>query len=149
MIILPARLTMQRSLFLLIAIFSLFGCKPATEKLRGTPLELSEIQSGGEKHFTAGDVVLWAQLDDYFRDRTAKIEVGQADGKAILGRLVLLENAADAAEFMRVHGCIDIRGPVGVRQLPAALEVEVEVTGKDGKKLILILKSDGNPAGEG
>jgi hypothetical protein len=29
------------------------------------------------------------------------------------------------------------------------LTAEVELTGKDGKKLILILKSDGTPAGEG
>jgi len=27
--------------------------------------------------------------------------------------------------------------------------VEVELVGKDGQKLILILKSDGTPAGEG
>jgi hypothetical protein len=139
----------MRAFPLLILSLTLSACKPAAEILRGTPVELSGIQSGGEKHFTAGDVVTWAQLDDYFRDRTARIGVGQADGKAVLGRLVLLENAADAADFMRVHGCIDIRGPVGVRQLPTALEVEVEITGKDGKKLILILKSDGTPAGEG
>jgi hypothetical protein len=36
-----------------------------------------------------------------------------------------------------------------VRKLQTALEVDVELTGKDGQKLILILKSDGNPAGEG
>jgi len=36
-----------------------------------------------------------------------------------------------------------------VRQLPTALQVDVELTGKDGQKLILILTSDGTPVGEG
>jgi hypothetical protein len=133
---------------LLIAIF-LAGCKPAAETLRGTPAELSAVRSSGERPFSAGDVVTWAQLDDHFRDRTAELEVGQADRKALLGRLVMLENGADAAAFLKAHGCALISGPTGVRKLPTALEVEIEITGKDGKKLVLILKSDGTPAGEG
>ena len=91
----------------------------------------------------------WAQLDDYFRHRTAELEVGQADGKTLLGRLVMLENGAEATDFLKTHGCTQISGVVGVRKLKTALEVEVEITGKDGKKLILILKSDGTPQGEG
>ena len=31
----------------------------------------------------------------------------------------------------------------------SALQVDVELTGKDGQKVILILTSDGTPAGEG
>jgi hypothetical protein len=38
---------------------------------------------------------------------------------------------------------------VGVRKLPSALQLDVELTGKYGQKLILILTSDGTPAGEG
>ena len=125
------------------------GCKPAPATLRGTPAELSEIRSTGERPFSAGDVLSWAQLDDHFRDRTAKLEVGQADGKTLLGRLVMLENGAEAAAFLKAHGCAQLSGPTGVRKLPTALEVEVELVGKDGQKLILILKSDGTPAGEG
>jgi hypothetical protein len=78
-----------------------------------------------------------------------KLAVGQADGKALLGRLVILENGAEAADFLKAHGCAQISGPKGVRKLPTALQVEVELTGKDGQKLVLILKSDGTPAGEG
>jgi hypothetical protein len=133
----------------LLALVSLVGCQPAAETLRGTPAELSALRSTGGRGFTAGDVVTWAQLDDHFRDRTAQLEVGQADGQALLGRLVMLENAAEAADFLKAHGCAQISGPIGVRRRPTALEVEVELTGKDGKKLILILKSDGTPAGEG
>lgn len=107
------------------------------------------MRSSGERPFSAGDVVTWAQLDDTFRDRTAPLEVGAADGKALLGRLVLLENGAEAADFLKAHGCAQISGPVGVRKLPTALEVDVELVGKDGQKLILTLKSDGRPAGEG
>jgi hypothetical protein len=140
---------MRLPLFPLLALLVLIGCKPAAATLRGTPAELSALRSTGERGFSAGDVVTWAQLDDHFRDRTAKFAVGQADGKALLGRLVILENGAEAADFLKAHGCTQISGPKGVRKLPTALQVEVQLTGKDGQKLILILKSDGTPAGEG
>jgi hypothetical protein len=133
----------------LLALVSFVGCQPAAETLRGTPAELSVIRSTGERTFSAGDVVTWAQLDDHFRDQTVKLAVGQADGKALLGRLVLLENGAEAAAFLKAHGCAQISGPIGVRKLPTALQVDIELTGKDGQKLILILTSDGTPAGEG
>jgi hypothetical protein len=140
---------MRLPLFPLLALLVLIGCKPTVDTLRGTPAELSLVRSTGERSFSAGDVVTWAQLDDHFRDRTAKFEAGQADGKALLGRLVMLENGAEAAEFLKTHGCVQISEPKAVRKLQAALEVDVELTGKDGQKLILILKSDGTPAGEG
>jgi hypothetical protein len=133
----------------LLALVSFVGCQPTAKTLRGTPTELSALRSTGGRSFSAGDVVTWAQLDDHFRDQTVKLVVGQADGKALLGRLVLLENAAEAADFLKAHGCSQISGPIGVRQLPSALQVDVELTGKDGQKLILILTSDGTPAGEG
>jgi hypothetical protein len=133
---------------LLIALI-LAGCMPPAITLRGTPEELSAIKSSGERGFSAGDVVTWAQLDDTFLDRSAKLEVGEADGKALLGRLVMLENGAEAADFLKAHGCAKISGPIGVRKLPSALQVDVELAGKDGQKLILILTSDGTPAGEG
>jgi hypothetical protein len=133
----------------LLALVTFVGCQPTAETLRGTPAELSALRSTGGRGFTAGDVVTWAQLDDHFRDQSVKLAVGQADGKALLGRLVLLENAAEAADFLKAHGCAQISGPIGVRKLPSALQVDVELTGKEGQKLILILSSDGTPAGEG
>ena len=133
----------------LLALVTFVGCQPTAETLRGTPAELSALRSTGGRGFTAGDVVTWAQLDDHFRDQSVKLAVGQADGKALLGRLVLLENGAEAAEFLKAHGCTQISGPIGVRKLPSALQVDVELTGKDGQKVILILTSDGTPAGEG
>ena len=143
------RLIMRPPLYLLLILLTLIGCGPAAVTLRGTPSELSAIRSTGNKSFSAGDVVTWAQLDDHFRDRTAKLEVGAADGKALLGRLVMLENGAETAAFLKAHGCAQISGPIGVRKLPSALQVDIELTGKDGEKLILILTSDGTPAGEG
>jgi hypothetical protein len=139
----------MRFLPALLLILAVAGCQPAAETLRGTPAELSAIRSSGNRSFCAGDVVTWAQLDDHFRDQTVKLAVGQADGKALLGRLVLLENGAEAADFLKAHGCAQISGPIGVRKLPSALQVDIELTGKDGEKLILILTSDGTPAGEG
>ena len=133
----------------LLALVTFVGCQPSVETLRGTPAELSALRSNGGRGFTAGDVVTWAQLDDHFRDQTVKLAVGQADGKALLGRLVLLENAAEAAAFLKAHGCAQVSGPIGVRKLPSALQVDIELVGKDGQKLILILTSDGTPAGEG
>ena len=133
----------------LLALVAFVGCQPSVETLRGTPAELSALRSNGGRSFTAGDVVTWAQLDDHFRDQSVKLTVGQADGKALLGRLVLLENGAEAADFLKAHGCAQISGPIGVRKLPSALQVDVELTGKDDQKLILILTSDGTPAGEG
>ena len=133
----------------LLALVSFVGCQPKAETLRGTPTELSALRSTGGRGFTAGDVVTWAQLDDHFRDRTVKLAVGQADGKTLLGRLVMLENGAEAADFLKAHGCAQICGPIGVRKLTTSLQVDVELTGKDGQKLILILTSDGTPAGEG
>jgi hypothetical protein len=133
----------------LLALVTFVGCQPSVETLRGTPAELSALRSNGGRGFTAGDVVTWAQLDDHFRDQTVKLAVGQADGKALLGRLVLLENAAEAADFLKAHGCAQISGPIGVRRLPSTVQVDVELIGKDGQKLILILTSDGTPAGEG
>ena len=133
----------------LLTLVTFVGCQPTAETLRGTPAELSALRSTGERSFTAGDVVTWAQLDDHFRDQTVKLAVGQADGKALLGRLVMLENGAEAADFLKAHGCAQFSGPIGVRKLPSALQVDVELTGKDGQKLILILTSDGTPAGEG
>ena len=143
------RLIMRPPLYLLLFLLALLGCQPATVTLRGTPAELSVIRSTGERTFSVGDVVTWAQLDDHFRDQTVKLSVGQADGKALLGRLVMLENGAETAAFLKAHGCAQISGPIGVRKLPSALQVDVELTGKDGQKLILILTSDGTPAGEG
>jgi len=133
----------------LLALVAFVGCQPTAETQRGTPAELSALRSNGGRGFTAGDVVTWAQLDDHFRDQSVKLAVGQADGKALLGRLVLLENATEAADFLKAHGCAQISGPIGVRRLPSALQVDVELTGKDGQKVILILTSDGTPAGEG
>jgi hypothetical protein len=138
-----------RTALLATLLWPVVGCMPPAITVRGTPAELSAIRSSGERGFSAGDVVTWAQLDDHFRDRTAKLEVGQADGKTLLGRLVILENGAEAADFLKAHGCAQISGPIGVRKLPSALQVDIELTGKDGEKLILILTSDGTPAGEG
>ena len=139
----------MRTFCALLGLLLLVGCKPASETLRGTPAELSALRSSGEHPFSAGDVVTWAQLDDTFRDRTVPLEVGAADGKTLLGRLVLLENGAEEAAFLKAHGCAQLFGPVGVRKLTTALEVDVELIGKDGQKLILTLKSDGKPGGEG
>ena len=138
-----------RTALLATLLWPVVGCMPPAITLRGTPAELSALRSTGNKSFSTGDVVTWAQLDDHFSDQTVTLSVAQADGKALLGRLVILENGAETAAFLKAHGCAHISGPIGVRKLPTALQVDIELTGKDGQKLILILTSDGTPAGEG
>ncbi len=86
---------MKIRLLLFLGLLALVGCSPAAVTLRGTPAELSvDSERRVRRSFSAGDVVTWAQLDDHFRDQTVKLSVGQADGKALLGRLVMLENGA-------------------------------------------------------
>ena len=75
---------MRISHFPLLAVLMLVGCKPEAVTLRGPPAELSAMHSSGDRDFSAGDVVTWAQLDDTFLDRSAKLEVGAADGKKFI-----------------------------------------------------------------
>ena len=101
------------------------------------------------RNFSASDVVRWARLKSHFIDRTAPLEVGTADGRAVLGQRVLLLNGEEARAFLREHGARSVSGPIAVRSLGAVLEVEVELTGEDGSRLRLQLSSDGTRQGEG
>lgn len=139
----------MRRLAAILCLGGLAACEPAKETQRGTLAELSALRSEGTVRFSADDVVTWAQLDDHFLDHKIPLEPSKADGRALLGRLVMLLNAEDAVEFTKAHGSSSVRGPVGVRKIGTHLEVDVELTGKDGQKLLLILKSDGKPASEG
>lgn len=128
----------------------LAGCAtppPAPFGLAST--ELTSVVSRGPRRFTAGDVVAWAHLQDYLRDRTIPIVPGEADGKEVLGRLVMLQNATEVAAFLKEHRGIHLNRVTKVHQLRTALEVEVEAVSEDGAKVILILLSDGTPQGEG
>ncbi|MFN5805602.1 MAG: hypothetical protein ACK467_08250, partial [Opitutia bacterium] len=69
----------MRTLAALFCLLTVTACQPAAVTIRGTPAELSALKCNGQRAFTAGDVVTWAQLDDTFLDRKAKLEVGLAD----------------------------------------------------------------------
>lgn len=130
----------------------LAGCAVATTPptpFSLTSAELTAVPSLGPRRFTAGDVVAWAQLQDYLRDRTITIVPGEADDKETLGRLVMLQNATETAKFIQEHRGIHLTRLTKVTQLPTALEVEVEAASEDGDKIILKLLSDGTPQGEG
>ena len=133
----------------LLPLFVLVGCATTSPTARLEPASLREIRCRGERAFTAGDVVAWAHLQDYLRDRTVPIVPGEADGKEVLGRLVMLQNATEVAAFLKEHRGIHLNRVTKVHQLRTALEVEVEAVSEDGAKVILILLSDGTPQGEG
>ena len=128
----------------------LFGCAtPPSAPFDLASRELTTVTSLGPRRFTAGDVVAWAHLEDTLRDRTVPIVPGEADGKEVLGRLVMLQNATEVAAFIKEHRGIRLNRVTKVHQLRTALEVEVEAVSEDGAKVILILLSDGTPQGEG
>jgi hypothetical protein len=128
----------------------LAGCAtppPAPFGLAST--ELTSVASRGKRRFTAGDVVAWAQLQDYLGEHPVLIVPGQADDKEVLGRLVMLQNASEVAAFVKEHRGIRLTRLTKVTQLRNALVVEVEAVSEDGAKVILMLLSDGTPQGEG
>lgn len=133
----------------LLPLFVLVGCATTSPTARLEPASLREIRCRGERAFTAGDVVAWAQLQDYLGENPIPIVPGLADGKEVLGRLVMLQNASEVAAFVKEHRGIHVNRLTKVTQLRSALVVEVEAVSEDGESVILVLLSDGTPQGEG
>lgn len=134
----------------LVPLFVLVGCATTSPTARLEPASLREIRCQGERAFTAGDVVAWAQLQDYLGEHPVPIVPGLADGKEVLGRLVMLQNASEVAAFVKEHRGIRVTRLTKVRPLGRnALVVEVEAVSEDGQSVVLVLLSDGTPQGEG
>lgn len=133
----------------LLPLFVLVGCATTSPTARLEPASLREIRCQGERAFTAGDVVAWAQLQDYLGEHPVPIVPGLADGKEVLGRLVMLQNASEVAAFVKEHRGIHVNRLTKVRRLRSALVVEVEAVSEDGQSVVLVLLSDGTPQGEG
>jgi hypothetical protein len=101
------------------------------------------------KGFSAHDVISWAHLDDMLSHHLDEIAVGSADGKSILADLVMVLDGEEMLNFVKAHGYASFRGPVAVRKRATALEVDVELTGKDGETIVITLFSDGTAQGAG
>lgn len=125
------------------------GCATQPPMVRLEPSALNAIRNQGKRSFTAADVVEWACLQDYLGEHPIPIVPGLADDKEVLGRLVMLQNASEAAAFVKEHRGIRVTRLTKVTQLRSALVVEVEAVSEDGESVILMLLSDGTPQGEG
>lgn len=99
--------------------------------------------------FSANEVVAWAELDTTLGGATPPA-FGKADGKAVLGNRVMALNGEELHRFIKAHGYGGHGRPLRMRRAgPGTLDVELEIRGKDGAKLRLILRSDGGPQGVG
>jgi hypothetical protein len=115
----------------------------------GDSLTLSRVVKKGKHTFTAGQVLAWADLDNALGKHLDKIECGGADGVAILGDYVLVGNAAEMVQFVRKHGYAKQRGIIRLRETNSTFYVDVEIEGKDGETLRVLLQSDGTEQGKG
>lgn len=139
----------MRPATILLPLFVLVGCATTSPTARLEPASLRELRCPGGRSFTAGDVVAWAQLQDYLGEHPIPIVPGLADDKEVLGRLVMLQNASEVAAFVKEHRGIRVTRLTKVRPLRSALVVEVEAVSADGQSVVLVLLSDGTPQGEG
>ncbi len=99
--------------------------------------------------FSAADVVAWAKLESSLGAKDPPA-YGKADGKAVLGNRVMALNGEELHRFVKAHGYGGHGRPLRMRRAgPGTLDVEVEIRGKDGARMILVLRSDGGPQGEG
>lgn len=99
--------------------------------------------------FSANDVVAWAELDTALGGSEPPA-YGRADGKAVLGNRVMVLNGEALHRFIKAHGYGGHGKPLRMRRAgPGTLDVELEVVGKDGARLRVILRSDGGPQGVG
>ena len=115
----------------------------------GDSLTLSRVVKKGKYTFTAGQVLAWADLDNALGKHLDKIECGGADGVAILGDYVLVGNAAEMVKFVREHGYAKQSGIIRLRETDSSFYVDVEIEGKDGETLRVLLQSDGTEQGKG
>ncbi|HAZ66721.1 MAG TPA: hypothetical protein DCY41_08205 [Opitutae bacterium] len=115
----------------------------------GDNLTLSRVVKKGKHPFTAGQVVAWADLDNALGKHLDRIECGGADGVAILGDYVLVGNAAEMVQFVRNHGYAKQLGIIRLRETDSTFYVDVEIEGKDGETLRVLLQSSGTEQGKG
>ena len=107
------------------------------------------LTSDSLQSISAYDVMSWAHLDDALRYHLDQVGFGEADKKSILADYVIVLNGEEMVVFVRKHGYQSFRGPIAVRKRGTSLEVDVEITGKDGAKTIITLFADGTMQGVG
>ncbi len=132
----------------LLALLSLVGCHaPSKVASNAVPAATSTFETTSSR-LTSEQVIAWADLPKTLAN-PSKLQVGQADGQAILGDYVTLLNGADANNFLRQHGYAKTLRTLAVRRTQSTIEIDLEIEGKDGAKTTLTLKADGGKQGVG
>jgi hypothetical protein len=130
---------------LTVLLTALSSCRHGSSL--GTRAEV--LTSESIHDISAHDVISWAHLDDTLRYHLDRVGVGEADGKSILADYVIVQNGGEIVAFVRKHGYQSFVGPMAVRKNRNSIEVDVEITGKDGAKAIMTLFADGTMHGVG
>jgi hypothetical protein len=126
----------MKTWFALLALLTLVGCETPTKNTTTAPT------------LTPEQVLAWAKLDQTLAN-LRKLTVGQADGRVTLGEYVTLLNGEEAKRFLRRHGYAQTLRTVAVRRTERTIQVDVEIAGRDGQKIILTLYADGHKQGIG
>lgn len=133
---------------LLLASLTLVGCHtPSEVASNASPAATSAIETTLSR-LTPEQVIAWADLPTNLA-RPELLIVGEADGQGVLGDYVTLMNGAEAKDFLLKHGYAKTLRVVEVRRTRGTIQVDLEISGKDGAKGLLMLFADGGKQGEG
>ena len=133
----------------LLVTLALVGCHPHSEVASTTtsPAPTSTFETTSSR-LTSEQVIAWADLPTNLA-RPEHLIVCQADGRGVLGDYVTLLNGAEAKDFLVKHGYAKNLRIVAVRRTRSTIEVDLEISGKDGAQGLLMLFADGGKQGIG
>ena len=132
----------------LLVTLALVGCHtPYEVASNATPAATSAIETTSSR-LTPEQVIAWADLPANLA-RPELLIVGQADGRGVLGDYVTLLNGAEAKDFLVKHGYAKNLRVVAVRRTRSTIQVDLEISGKDGAQGLLMLFADGGKQGIG
>lgn len=133
---------------LLLASLAFVGCHTPSEVANTTTSPATSAIETTLSRLTPEQVIAWADLPTNLA-RPELLIVGEADGQGVLGDYVTLMNGAEAKDFLLKHGYAKTLRVVDVRRTRSTIQVDLEISGKDGAKGHLILYADGGKQGEG
>ena len=101
------------------------------------------------------DVIFEAHLDLWLKNHLKELEknIGQADGKLLLGDFVMVQNGRELLDFVHKNGYDMFVGPTEVklwpRTTPTNIEISLIIIGKNQKRMTAILYATGSRLGIG
>ena len=129
----------RAGLSLAVIALSLAGCIGPTQPSAELPARPSPDQ-----------VLAWADIDRNLGRHPGRLDYGKADGRSTLGEKVMVLNGEEMVRFVRAHGYAGHGGATAAMSPGRSLtRIHVEIRGRDGATLTLILESDGEDQGRG